>query len=399
MNVSTSSPHDVPDLYEAFFADQDKFAKLYKEAVQNNLATGSLPAVEVFTQIMQERAGTGRIYIQNVDHCNNHSPFNPEVAPIRQSNLCVEIALPTEPVKLNGDGLIALCTLAALNARTVDTPEKMQAATKILVRALDAILDYQEYPLPQAKRHSKLYRPLGIGIIDFASALAAQGYNYSSSDGNNWVHEFMESFQYNLMAASVELAKEKGACEGMDNLAHQILPVDTYKRDVDAVHTSKLKYDWDKLSSDIKEHGLRNATVSAFMPSETSSQISNSTNGIEPPRQLVSTKQSKDGMLKQVVPLLGSAEYETYWDMVAKGNKGNLEKIGIMQKFVCQSISTNLGYDPQVFGGQVPLQVMLQDLLYAYKLGIKTLYYHNTRDSIDIEAEDDNSCDSGGCKI
>ena len=391
------SPHEVPGMYEAYFADQAKFKELYESAITDS--TPKLKASEVFSRILQERAGTGRIYIQNADHCNTHSPFDPKVAPVRQSNLCMEILLPTEPVTTAGDGEIALCTLAAVNLGAVETDAEIAKATEMLVRALDALLDYQEYPLAQAVVSTEKYRPLGVGVINYATFLAKRGHTFSGSEGNNDTHKLFESLQYHLMTASVRLAQEFGPCEAWKTLrrTHK-LPIHTYKKEVDAVHTQPLMQDWELLSDLIYEYGMRNATVSALMPSETSSQISNATNGIEPPRSLVTSKQSKDGILKQVVPMLGEAKYETYWEMVKAGQEGNLEKIGIMQKFVDQTISANTGYDPNMYeGGRIPMQQMMKDLITAYRLGIKTLYYHNTRDSID--SDEDDSCDSGACKI
>lgn len=399
-NIHFFSPHQVPEMYEAFFSDQEKFAELYEKAVADGLSSGHLPAMEVFSKILQERAGTGRIYIHNVDHANTHSPFDPETATIRQSNLCVEISLPTKPITTDGEGEVALCTLAAINLLKVQTPEKMEKAARILIRALDALLSYQDYPLAQALASTMKYRPLGVGVINYASFLAEKGFKFSGREGNNATHEIFELMQFHLMKASMELAKEFTPCEAFQTLrlAQGVLPIDTYKREVDEVHSAELKCDWEWLRGQIKEYGVRNATVSALMPSETSSIVSNSTNGIEPPRSEVTTKQSKDGMLKQVVPLLGKADYETYWEMVANGQKGNLEKLGIMQKFICQSISANTGYDPNMYDqNRVPMQKMLEDLILAYRLGLKTLYYHNTRDS--IELDEDDGCGSGACKI
>lgn len=312
---------------------------------------------------------------------------------------CVEIALPTEPVTTAGEGEIALCTLAAVNLGAVETDAEIAKATEMLVRALDALLDYQEYPLEQAWKSTEKYRPLGVGVVNYATFLAKRGHTFSGSQGNNDTHKLFESLQYHLMLASVKLAKEFGPCKAWNTLRRKHkLPIHTYKSEVDAAHTQQLLQDWEALGEMIAEYGMRNATVSALMPSETSSQISNATNGIEPPRALVTSKQSKDGILKQVVPMLGEAQYETYWEMVRAGQEGNLEKIGIMQKFVDQTISANTGYDPNMYeGSRIPMQQMMKDLITAYRLGIKTLYYHNTRDSID--SDEDDSCDSGACKI
>lgn len=395
------SPDEVPGLYDAFFADQAKFAEIYEAAVANpKLSKVKLPAVEAFTKLILERSGTGRIYIQNVDHCNSHSPFDPAVSPIRQSNLCLEIALPTQPVKEGGQGEVALCTLAAFNLAVVNTDKEIDACADLVVRALDELLDLQDYPLPQAWRSVQKYRPLGVGVINYATFLAERGFNYSSRDGNNATHELMESIQYHLMKASMKLAREKEPCKAFPTLklAKGILPIDTYRRQIDEVHTAQLRQDWEQLRQDIVQYGVRHSTVTALMPSETSSQLSNATNGIEPPRDLVTVKQSKDGIFKQVVPGIGKLEFETYWQMVSNGQAGYLEKVGIFQKFVDQAISANTGYDPNMWPNQrVPVEQMLRDLLIAYMLGLKTLYYHNTRDSID--AADDDSCSSGACKI
>lgn len=397
-NISFFSPSDVPGLLPAFYADQELFKKLYEEyEADKSIKRRTLPASEVFSMIMQERAGTGRIYIMNVDHCNTHGAFDPVVAPISQSNLCMEISLPTKPIRPNGEGEIALCTLAAFNLGLVKTSE-IEGLAALMVRALDNLLDYQDYPMPQAYTNTVKYRSLGIGVINYANWLAQQGLKYSDGSANNATHELFEHIQYSLLKASNNLAKEKHACLGFKDTAYAkgILPIDSYKKAVDGIHSAELKLDWVTLRKDIVEYGLRNATTSSLMPSETSSQLSNATNGIEPPRSLVTVKQSKDGILKQVVPQIGEVEYETYWEMAGKGNRGYLELVGVMQKFVDQSISANTAYDPRMFeGNRVPMMVMLQDLLTAYKLGVKTLYYHNTRDDVEEEEVDDMDC----CKI
>lgn len=400
-SISFFSPSDVPGLLEAFYADQDLFAELYaKYEADDSIRKKTLPAQEVFSSIMSERAGTGRIYIQNIDHCNTHSPFDPKLAPVKQSNLCVEIALPTEPVQPNGEGEIALCTLAAFNLGEISKLSDLEELAELLIRSLDNLLDYQDYVMPQAYTHSMAYRPLGVGVINYANYLAKKGLKYSNGSANNATHELFEAIQYYLLKASNQLAKEKYPCLKFANTTYSqgILPIDTYKKDVDDLHVVGLNMDWEGLRESIKEYGLRNSTVTALMPSETSSQISNSTNGIEPPRALVTVKASKDGILKQVVPNIGEVDYETYWQMAREGNKGYLELVAIMQKFVDQSISANTAYDPTMFeGNRVPMQQMLRDLLTAYKLGIKTLYYHNTFDGDAEEPEDD--CEGGGCKI
>ena len=355
---------------------------------------------------MQERAGTGRIYIQNVDHCNTHGAFDPKLAPTRQSNLCMEITLPTKPLDNINDpnGEIALCTLSAFNLGALDSLDELESLADLTVRALDALLDYQDYPVVAAEKATMNRRTLGIGIINYAYYLAKNGTKYSDGSAIGLTHRTFEAIQYYLLKASVNLAKEYGACPlfGETHYAQGILPIDTYKKDVDGYCTEPLRYDWEALRADIKKYGLRNSTLTALMPSETSSQIANATNGIEPPRGLVTVKASKDGILKQVVPEFRSLkhQYETLWQMGS--NDGYLKLVGVMQKFVDQAISANTCYDPQRFeGGRVPMKQMLKDLLSAYKYGVKTLYYHNTRDGADDTQFDlqDDGCAGGACKI
>jgi len=411
-NISLFSPSDVPGLYDAFFEDQAEFERLYLQYEQDSsIRKKTLKAVELFSLMMQERASTGRIYIQNVDHCNTHSPFDSKVAPIRQSNLCLEIALPTKPLNNIDDpnGEIALCTLSALNLGTITDLAELEPLADLAVRALDNLLDYQDYPIKAAQISSMNRRTLGIGVINFANYLAKNGMKYSDGSANNLTHKTFEAIQFYLLKASMNLAKEKGACPLFNETtyAQGILPIDTYKRDLDKICSEPLHLDWEALRNDIKEYGLRNSTLSALMPSETSSQISNATNGIEPPRGLISVKASKDGQLKQVVPDFDELKYnyELLWQMPS--NEGYLQLVGIMQKFVDQAISANTNYDPARFEGRkVPMQTLLKDLLNAYKLGVKTLYYHNTRDGAsdqhdditNIEKEDD-GCAGGACKI
>ncbi|QYJ88167.1 class 1a ribonucleoside-diphosphate reductase subunit alpha [Shewanella halotolerans] len=410
--ITLFSPSDVPGLYDAFFEDQAEFERLYVKYEQDeSIRKKQIKAVELFSLMMQERASTGRIYIQNVDHCNTHSPFDAKVAPVRQSNLCLEIALPTKPLNNidDPDGEIALCTLSALNLGAIKKLDELESLADLAVRALDSLLDYQDYPIISAHKGSMNRRTLGIGVINFANYLAKEGVRYSDGSANGITHKTFEAIQYYLLKASMNLAKEQGACPAFHetNYAKGILPIDTYKRDLDKICDEPLHMDWETLREEIKTHGLRNSTLSALMPSETSSQISNATNGIEPPRGLISVKASKDGQLKQVVPDFEKYQYsyELLWQM--PGNEGYLQLVGLMQKFVDQSISANTNYDPSRFpGAKVPMQVLLKDLLTAYKYGVKTLYYHNTRDGASdkydditsIEKEDD-SCAGGACKI
>ncbi len=349
---------------------------------------------------------TGRIYIQNVDHCNTHGPFDSKVAPIRQSNLCLEIALPTKPLRhiMDEEGEIALCTLSALNLGAIESLDELEPLSELAVRALDNLLDYQDYPLIAAKNSSMARRTLGIGVINYAYYLAKNGVKYSDGSANNLTHRTFEAIQYYLLKASNKLAKERGACPKFNETRYSqgILPIDTYKKSLDSVCNEKYHLDWETLRKDIVKHGLRNSTLSALMPSETSSQISNATNGIEPPRGFISIKASKDGILKQVVPEFNKyrQNYELLWDI--PHNQGYINLVGIMQKFVDQAISANTNYDPKRFTGEkVSMTTLLTDLLHAYKMGLKTLYYHNTRDGASDEnviAESDD-CAGGACKI
>lgn len=418
-NISFFSPNEVPGLYDAFTQNQEKFAELYIK-YENDLSIRrkELPALEVFSTLMQERSETGRIYIQHIDHTNTHSPFIEELAPIEQSNLCQEIALPSKELNHIDDpeGLISLCTLAAINWGNFERPEDMEETCELTIRALDALLDYQDYPVLAAKRSTDGYRPLGVGIINLAYFLAKRGLKYDTN-ALKTVNEWSEAWSYYLLKASNKLAQEFGACGMYDNLkyAKGILPIDTYKKDVDDLVGTGLNMDWESLREDIKKHGIRNATTMALMPAETSAQISNSTNGIEPPRKLVSIKVSKDGVLAQVVPEISKLKnkYTLLWEQ--ESNDGYLKICAVMQKYIDQSISVNTSYNPENYENhKVPMRVLLQDLLTSYKYGVKNLYYMNTMDSsgeedtskidepqkkfvlpdIDMDEED---CDS--CKI
>ncbi|GEB71473.1 MULTISPECIES: class 1a ribonucleoside-diphosphate reductase subunit alpha [Pseudoalteromonas] len=408
--ITLFSPSDVPGLYDAFFEDQDEFDALYiKYEQDDSIRKKRIKAIELFSMFAQERASTGRIYLQNVDHCNTHSPFISKVAPIRQSNLCLEIALPTKPLNNVNDeeGEIALCTLSAFNLGAIESLDELEELAELAVRALDNLLDFQDYPVPAARNATMGRRTLGIGVINYAYYLAKNGKRYSDGSANALTHKTFEAIQYYLMKASNELAKERGACPKFNETTYSqgIMPTDTYKRDLDKICDEPLHLDWDSLRASIQEHGMRNSTLSALMPSETSSQISNATNGIEPPRGHISVKASKDGILKQVVPEYERLKdnYELLWDIPS--NDGYLQLVGIMQKFIDQTISANTNYDPNKFeGGKVPMKVLLKDLLGAYKLGVKTLYYHNTRDGASDAQDDtpeveDDDCAGGACKI
>ncbi len=404
-DITLFSPHEVPGLYDAFFADQEEFERLYLQYEQDpSVRKKTIKAVELFGILASERASTGRIYIQNVDHCNTHSPFDSKVAPVKQSNLCLEIALPTKPMNDINDpeGEIALCTLSAFNLGALENLDELENLADLIVRALDSLLDYQDYPIEAARIASMNRRTLGVGVTNFAYYLAKNGVRYSDGSANGLVHKTFEAIQYYLLKASNQLAKEQGPCKLFKetNYAKGILPTDTYKREVDEFCDEPLHYFWETLREDIREFGLRNSTLTALMPCETSSQITNSTNGIEPPRGYVSVKASKDGVMKQVVPEYAELkdDYELLWQIPS--NEGYLQLVGIMQKFVDQSISANTNYDPTKFpGDKVPMKQLLKDLLTAYKYGVKTLYYHNTRDGATDQHDDMSGCESGACKL
>lgn len=385
-NITLFSPNDVPELYDSFFNDQERFNELYVAAEKNSkLRKKTIKALDLFTAFMQERKNTGRIYLMNVDHSNTHSSFIEDKAPIRQSNLCVEITLPTKPLNDVNDpeGLIALCTLSAINWGKIREPKDFEKPCTMAVRGLDALLSYQTYPIVAAQKHTELYRPLGVGIINFAYWLAKNGLKYTDTDALDLVDEYAEAWSYYLIKASIDLAKEKGACLAVDHTKYSqgIMPIDTRKKDVDELTPHKERMQWDKLREDAKKYGIRNSTLMALMPSESSSQLSNATNGIEPPRSYISIKQSKDGVLKQVVPEYRRLKnkYELLWDQETP--EGYLKIAAILQKYVDQSISVNTSYNPEFYPDQqLPMSDLLKHVLMGYKWGLKTLYYMNTMD-------------------
>ena len=384
-NITLFSPNDVPGLYEAFFADQDKFRELYEKAERKtSIRKKSIPAIDLFSAFMNERKNTGRIYLMNVDHANDHGSFKPDLAPIRQSNLCCEINLPTKPLEhiFDEEGEISLCTLSAINWGNIKTPADFEKPCELSIRGLDALLDYQKYPVLAAQLSTEKRRPLGIGIINFAYWLAKNDTNYSNPD-LELVDEWAEAWSYYLIKASNTLAKEQGKCSGTDETRYGdgVVPMDTRKLDVDELTPYVERQDWATLRVDLQEHGIRNSTVMALMPAETSAQISNSTNGIEPPRSLVSVKQSKHGVLKQVVPGIHKLKnkYELLWDQ--QSPEGYLKIMAVLQKYIDQGISVNTSYNPVFFDEEkIPMSVMLQHLIMFYKYGGKQLYYFNTFD-------------------
>ena len=416
-DITLFSPSDVPGLYDAFFNDQEEFTRLYEQAEERtDIRYKTIPAVELFSNFVQERKDTGRIYLMNVDHANTHGAFIESEAPIKQSNLCCEINLPTKPLSHINDeeGEISLCTLSAINWGAIKKPEDFEKVCDLAVRGLDELLDYQEYPVIAAELSTMNRRPLGIGIINFAYWLAKNDTTYQ--DPNlELVDEWAEAWSYFLIKASADLAVEKGkiAKNLETKYGHGITPNQTYKADVDELVKHKERQDWKGLRKQLKETGIRNSTLMALMPAETSAQISNSTNGIEPPRSYISIKQSKHGVLKQVVPGYPRLKnkYDLLWDQ--KSPEGYLKIMAVLQKYIDQGISVNTSYNPEHFEDEkVPMSVLLQHLIMFYKYGGKQLYYNNTYDGqgeIDINKDDaqqslptttfvdDEDCES--CKI
>ena len=398
-NITFFDPNDVPGLYDAFFADQDKFKELYEKYERaHSVRKKSLPAMEVFSMFLQERKDTGRIYMMNVDHANEHGAFDPKVAPIKMSNLCCEIDLPTTPLESYDDpnGEISLCTLSAINWGLINEPSEFEKYCTLSVRALDQLLDYQSYPIAAAETGTKNRRPLGIGIINLAYFLAKRGLKYDES-AYDIIDEYAEAWSYYLIKASSDLAKEISPCPKNNDTkyARGVLPNDTYKRAIDNLTESKERLPWTELRKQLTETGIRNSTLMALMPAETSAQISNSTNGIEPPRALVSYKQSKDGVMAQVVPGYHHLKnkYDLLWDQ--KSPEGYLAICGILQKYIDQGISVNTSYNPEHYeDNKIPMSVMIKDLVTAYKYGLKQLYYFNTYDGSG-EIDDHHTYDTG----
>jgi len=381
-DITLFSPHEVPELYEAWGTPE--FDDLYIKAERKtSISKKKVNAQVLFGSILKERAETGRIYIMNIDHCNTHSSFKDL---IRMSNLCQEITLPTDPIEhIDGEGEIALCILSAINVGQINKRDELEELCDLAVRSLDEIIDHQEYPVKAAEISTKARRSLGIGYIGLAHYLAKKGYRYEQKLAWRQVDKLTEAFQYYLLKSSNQVAKEKGACKYFNRTKYSdgILPIDTYKKDVDElVNNRKFTYDWEWLRKEIKESGLRHSTLSAQMPSESSSVVSNATNGIEPPRDYLSVKKSKKGPLKQVVPDYKRLKnnYTLLWDM--KSNEGYINVVAVMQKYFDQAISGNWSYNPENYeDNQVPVSVMAQDLLTTYKLGWKTSYYQNTYDA------------------
>ena len=411
--ITLFSPNDVPGMYDAFFNDQDKFRELYEAAERKtSIRKKSIPASELFAMFMEERKNTGRIYLMNVDHANTHGAFDEELAPIKQSNLCCEINLPTKPLEdfKDPEGEISLCTLSAINWGNIKTPADFEKPCTLAVRALDALLDYQKYPVIAAQLSTMKRRPLGIGIINFAYWLAKHDLNYQDidTDGLGMVDEWAEAWSYYLIKASADLAVEQGNIEGVceTKYGRGITPNQTYKAELDELVPHVERMPWDTLREQLKETGIRNSTLMALMPAETSAQISNSTNGIEPPRAFVSVKQSKHGVLKQVVP--GYPRLKNKYDLLwqQESPEGYLKIMAVLQKYIDQGISVNTSYNPEFYEDEkIPMSVMLQHLIMFYKYGGKQLYYFNTYDGqgeiefkddapLALGEEDDGACES-----
>jgi len=417
-NITLFSPSDVPGLYESFYADQAKFRELYETAERNTrLRKKTIPASQLFSAFMEERKNTGRIYLQNVDNANDHGSFLPELAPIRQSNLCAEIDLPTKPLNDINDpeGEISLCTLSAINWGNVRCTSDFKKACDLAVRGLDALLSYQNYPIVAAQLSTEKRRPIGVGIINFAYWMAKHDLSYQdiTPEGLELIDEYAEAWAYYLTKASADLAVEMGTISGINETKYGqgITPNQTYKKDLDELVKHKERQDWKGLRKQLKATGIRNSTLMALMPSETSAQIANATNGIEPPRSLISVKQSKHGVLKQVVPEYRRLKnkYDLLWDQ--KSPEGYLKIMAVLQKYIDQGISVNTSYNPVFFEDEkIPMSVLLQHLLMFYKYGGKQLYYFNTFDGqgeLDTDKMteaplaqgevDDDDCES--CKI
>ena len=388
--ITLFSPHDVPNLYESF--GTESFDELYVEYENDeSIPKTTISAQELILALLKERAETGRLYLMNIDHCNSHSSFTDKV---EMSNLCQEITLPTKPIQHIDDesGEIALCILSAVNIGKIRDLSDLEVLCDLSVRSLDELIDFQHYPVKAAELATKARRSLGVGYIGLAHYLAKNGVKYEDQRAWELVHDLTEAFQYYLVKSTVELAKEKGACKYSDRTKYGngILPIDTYKHDVDEIVPNKLKFDWEDLRNQVKEYGVRNSTLSAQMPSESSSVVSNATNGIEPPRGYLSIKKSKKGPLKQIVPGYQHLKnnYTLLWDMTS--NKGYINVVAVMQKFFDQAISGNWSYNPEHYpDNEVPVSVMAQDLLTTYKYGWKTSYYQNTYDIKTDEIEED----------
>jgi len=404
-HITLFDPNEVPELYEAFFRNEDEFKQLYEQAERKtSIRKKKIPALDLFSKFIQERKGTGRVYLMNVDHANSHGAFKPEVAPVKMSNLCTEILLHSKPLRSIDDpeAEIALCILGSVNLAAIKSPDDFKEPCELLVRALDELIDFQSYPVKAAERSATKRRTLGIGINNLAYWLAKNDLNYQdiSTEGLKKIDVIMEGFSYHLIKASADLAVEKGPCELWKETKYSegLVALDTYKKDVDILVDCTVNYNWDGLRQQLKTTGIRNSTLSAIMPSETNSLLINATNGIEPPRALVSVKQSKDGVVAQVVPEIYRLKnkYDLLWDQ--KSPEGYLKIVAVMEKWIDQAISVNTSYNPIFYpNNEIPMSEMLNHLLFCYKYGIPTLYYCNTFDGAGEVEVPQVECES--CKL
>lgn len=382
--ITLFSRGSAKHVFDAFYRNDPNFQEIYEKAERSHvLRKKVVRAQELIDDLLLERFGTGRIYLMFIDHANSHGSFIPELAPIKMTNLCVEITLPTHALESLDDpnGEIALCTLLGINWGKVNDPSQFERLTRLAVRSLNELIDYQDYEVVAARNATMARRPLGIGIMNLAYFLAKNDTTYSNPD-LKLIHRYAEAQMYYLIKASMELAKERPETIptkfNETKYSRGILPIDTYKKDVDDLVPNDLELDWEQLREDVLQYKMANSTLAAAMPGETSSQLLNATSGIDPIRGIVATKQSRDGVLTQVVPEPRRLKnkYEILWDIDTKG----MIKVGAtIQKFFDQSLSLNTTYNPEHFeGGEVPVDVLFEDVAYAYKYGIKTLYYNNT---------------------
>lgn len=400
--ITVFSPHEVPDLYDAFYSDTDEFIALYEKYERSrSIFKRDIPARKLFMYFCQERIETGRMYVMNIDNTNEHSSFT---NPIYMSNLCQEITLPTTPIThidSEEDGEIALCILSAINVGAIRKLNDLESISYNIVKSLDYIIDNQYYPVNASKKMLKR-RSIGVGVTNLAYYLAKNGFSYEDKGAISLVDELAENIQYYLLKASVRLAKERGKCEWFEHTKYSkgILPIDTYAKEVDNICKRKLTHNWTELRAEIKKHGLRNSTLTALMPCESSSLVTNSTNGIEPPRSLVTIKKSKQGLIPQVVPEIAKLKnkYTLAYDM--KSNVGYINICAVLQKYFDQAISVNHYYNFAKYEeGNLPMSVVAKDILYSYKVGLKTLYYANTDDGKTDTVEEDSDCAGGACKL
>jgi len=416
-NITFFDPNEVPDLYEAFYQNTELFEELYvKYEKRKDLRTKTMSAEEVFKSgILKERTDTGRIYLVFIDNVMKQGPFDPEYHTIYQSNLCCEILLPTKSFKRldDPDGRIALCTLGSINWGAFRNPEDMRRACRILHRSLNNILDYQDFLSIQSKLSNDEIRPLGIGITNLAYWHAKRNFKYGEKDALADVKSWMEHQSFYLTEASVELAKERGKCLGSDQTRYGkgVFPWELRAKGVNELTNFATELDWETLRSQMKEHGVRNATQMAVAPVESSSVVINSTNGIEMPMSLISVKESKAGSFVQVVPEYHKLKnkYQMMWDQ--KDCDGYLKTAAVIAAYVDQSISTNTFYNPAHFPERkVPTTLIAKNLMQAHYYGLKTFYYSlinkagSKQQAEDapamveaIDFDDEESCES--CKL